>query len=67
MAQHSDTDRQSADAARPDTSPSADEVARRVYQLYDARGGESGADVDDWLQAEQELRAVSARGAAETA
>jgi hypothetical protein len=33
-----------------------DAIARRAYELYQARGGTHGADVDDWLQAEQELR-----------
>lgn len=32
------------------------DIARRAYDLYLARGGEAGHDVDDWLQAEQELR-----------
>jgi hypothetical protein len=27
-----------------------------AYELYEARGGEPGADVDDWLRAESELR-----------
>lgn len=31
-------------------------VARRAYDLYLARGCEHGHDVDDWLQAERELR-----------
>jgi hypothetical protein len=31
-------------------------IARRAYELYTARGREHGHDVDDWLQAERELR-----------
>jgi Protein of unknown function (DUF2934) len=31
------------------------EVARRAYSLYEARGGEDGRDVDDWLLAERQL------------
>jgi hypothetical protein len=38
----------------------------RAYQLYEARGGEPGADVDDWLRAERELSAVGAEDASET-
>ena len=34
-------------------------VARRAYELYLARGCEHGHDVDDWLQAERELRGTS--------
>src|SRR5437762_7871226 len=36
--------------------PTHDEIARRAYQLYEARGGEYGRDWEDWFQAEQELR-----------
>jgi len=35
---------------------SHDEIARRAYQLYEARGGEHGHDLQDWFQAERELR-----------
>jgi Protein of unknown function (DUF2934) len=35
------------------------DVARRAYDLYLARGREHGHDVDDWMQAERELRASS--------
>jgi hypothetical protein len=39
-----------------ESEPSHDEIARRAYQLYQARGCEHGRDWDDWLQAERELR-----------
>ena len=32
------------------------DIARRAYDLYLARGCEPGQDVDDWMQAERELR-----------
>ena len=35
--------------------PNHEELARRAYELFLARGGEAGHDVDDWLQAEHEL------------
>ena len=31
-------------------------VARRAYELYCARGCEHGHDVEDWLNAEREVR-----------
>jgi DUF2934 family protein len=34
----------------------ADAVARRAYEIYQRRGGDHGADLDDWLEAERELR-----------
>jgi Protein of unknown function (DUF2934) len=39
-----------------DASAAADDaIAARAYELYQARGGTHGADMDDWLQAEREL------------
>jgi|tagenome__1003787_1003787.scaffolds.fasta_scaffold20489986_2 hypothetical protein len=32
------------------------EIARRAFEVYRARGGQHGRDLDDWLQAERELR-----------
>ncbi len=34
----------------------ADAVARRAYEIYQRRGGNHGADLDDWLEAERELK-----------
>ena len=34
------------------------DIARRAYDLYLARGCEPGHDVEDWLQAERDLRAA---------
>jgi hypothetical protein len=39
---------------------SPDEIAQRAYELFMARGGAHGNDVDDWLVAESEL--MRARG-----
>jgi DUF2934 family protein len=33
-----------------------DECAHRAYELYLARGGEDGRDLEDWLTAEREIR-----------
>ena len=33
-----------------------DACAQRAYELYLARGGEDGRDLEDWLTAERELR-----------
>jgi outer membrane protein TolC len=32
------------------------DIARRAYELYEERGREHGHDIDDWLQAERDLR-----------
>ena len=33
----------------------ADDISRRAYKLFQARGGEHGHDVEDWFAAEAEL------------
>jgi hypothetical protein len=38
--------------------PSHEDIARRAFELYQARGGYEGAAMTDWLRAEQELRAT---------
>ena len=40
------------------------DIARRAYELFEKRGCEHGHDVDDWLQAERELRLVLSSTAA---
>ena len=32
------------------------EVARKAYDLFQRRGGESGRDIEDWLEAERLVR-----------
>jgi hypothetical protein len=34
-----------------------DEIGERAYEIYCARNGGSGDELDDWLKAEAELRA----------
>jgi hypothetical protein len=36
-------------------TPSRDDVARRAYELFQARGNEPGHDLEHWLEAEREL------------
>ena len=37
-------------------SPTHEEIARLAHEISVVRGGEPGHEVDDWLQAERELR-----------
>ncbi len=37
-----------------------EELRRRAYERWQARGGTDGGDVDDWLAAEREIRETSA-------
>jgi hypothetical protein len=32
-----------------------EQIRARAYELYEQRGGESGHELDDWLQAEDEV------------
>lgn len=38
------------------TAISERDIARRAYDLYLTRGAEPGHELEDWLQAERELR-----------
>jgi hypothetical protein len=38
-------------------APEHDEIARRAYELFLARGASHGRDLDDWLEAESQLLA----------
>jgi len=33
-----------------------DDIAKRAYDLYQSRGGGHGADFDDWIEAEKQLK-----------
>jgi len=38
-----------------ETYPTQEQIEQRAYELYLQRGGQDGADVNDWLEAEREL------------
>jgi len=59
------TPRKESRASSPKRTPSSrrlkctddgSDIARRAYDLFLSRRGEHGHDVEDWLQAERELR-----------
>ena len=37
-------------------APTTEEISRRAFENHIERGGIHGCDLDDWLQAERELR-----------
>ena len=41
-----------------------EQIRRRAYELYEARGHEDGHDLEDWLQAEAEITSRTATTAA---
>jgi len=34
-------------------------IAQRAYELYEQRGGQAGSELEDWLQAEREVRSTA--------
>lgn len=70
--------RQSTETGRPTSSPTgpaadampepstdrADQITAVAYQLYEARGRADGHDLDDWLQAEQQVLGTQLKAAA---
>jgi len=44
----------------PQEAPTHEQIARRAYELYLARGGTHGSEQADWFQAERELRQFTA-------
>lgn len=36
--------------------PLEERIRRRAYELYLKRGNQPGSDLDDWLQAEEQIR-----------
>jgi len=40
-------------------APSHEEIRRRAYEIYLARDGHPGDELDDWLRAERELQKLA--------
>ena len=56
---------ETAGVSAPTTTRLSDDgIAQRAYELYCARGCQDGHDLDDWFQAERELRGGAASSAA---
>ncbi|WP_426750044.1 DUF2934 domain-containing protein [Myxococcus sp. Y35] len=43
-------------APEPRPGPTSEQIARRAYEIFLARGGTHGYAEQDWFQAERELR-----------
>jgi hypothetical protein len=37
------------------SEPQEDQIRLRAYELYEARGGEGGHDLEDWFRAKEEI------------
>jgi Protein of unknown function (DUF2934) len=42
------------------SEPSEEEIRMRAYRRYLERGGSHGRDIEDWVEAERELKRVGA-------
>jgi Protein of unknown function (DUF2934) len=49
-------DSQTRNAATNRNGPTYEQIARRAYEIFLARGGSHGHHEDDWFQAERELK-----------
>jgi hypothetical protein len=56
MAQGTDASEKRPDEGHAKESR-MDRIARRAHEIYEARGGEHGRALEDWLQAEREIDA----------
>ncbi len=45
------------DPAKAKAEPTHEEVSRLAYRFYLERGGQNGSPAEDWIRAEQTLRA----------
>ena len=43
--------------------PIEQQIQQRAYELYERRGRTVGHDLDDWLQAEREIKGTQAKAA----
>jgi len=41
-----------------------EEIRQRAFELFEARGSEEGHELEDWLQAEEEIRSGRANAQA---
>ena len=50
-----DVTKKSPTAVTSDPQDLEHQIRLRAYELYEARGGEDGHEVEDWLRAEEEI------------
>jgi len=48
-----------ASNAKAQDSALFERIAQRAYELYEQRGGQAGSELEDWLQAEREIRSAA--------
>jgi hypothetical protein len=54
-----------SEPTRTTPNPTIEEqIRRRAYELYEARGKQDGQELDDWLQAEAEILGTGHRATA---
>ena len=47
-------------ATSTDTTTTDEEIRRHAYELYERHGRQDGREMDDWLEAEREIRKTRA-------
>ena len=54
--------RSTTDQAEPHQEPTFEQIQLRAYEIYIQRGRQDGLDLDDWFQAEKELKTSGRNG-----
>jgi hypothetical protein len=54
---HTDQNSEQTGAQRKPPAPKPEQIQKRAYEIFTARGGGPGRELDDWLLAENELKA----------
>ncbi|CAM3850869.1 DUF2934 domain-containing protein [Corallococcus sp. ZKHCc1 1396] len=49
-------DKPAASRSAAPSAPTNEQIARRAFEIYQARGGTHGSSEQDWFQAERELK-----------
>jgi hypothetical protein len=63
-AMSTDVTKKSPTAVTSDPQDLEHQIRLRAQELYEARGREDGHELDDWLRAEEEIRAKKVTAAA---
>jgi hypothetical protein len=58
LASPKTAEKESAPSPAISTDPTEDQIRQRAHEIYLQRGCQDGMEIEDWLQAEAELRAA---------
>jgi hypothetical protein len=59
LALHASSIQPDAEDPSANHTPNHDAIPRRAYEIYLERGGQPGHELEDWFQAESELKSAA--------